>query len=150
MVKLDVVHASNTALVQSQPLVAVFFGGTSGIGSYTVRALARATANGGKGFRAYIVGRNAKAAEEIIAECRGIYSHGEYTFVKANDISLIQDVDRVCAEIIQLEEKEGKDPRIDYLMLSQGGSIFLPRKGMPPGFEWSCGSDNDNRYKRGN
>jgi NAD(P)-dependent dehydrogenase (short-subunit alcohol dehydrogenase family) len=150
MVKLDVVRASNTALVRSQPLVAVFFGGTSGIGSYTIRALARATANGGKGFRAYIVGRNAKAAEEIIAECSGICPQGEFKFVEANDISLIQDVDRVCADIIQLEEKEGQDPRIDYLMLSQGGSIFLPRKGMLPGCGRSCGSYNDNRYKRRN
>jgi hypothetical protein len=130
MVKLNVVHTSNTALVQSQPLVAVFFGGTSGIGHYTLRALATAEANGGKGFRAYIVGRKAKAAEDIISECRGIYPQGQFKFVKADDLSLIQDVDRVCADIIQLEEKEGQDPRIDYLMMSQGGSIFLPRKGM--------------------
>lgn len=64
MVKLNEVRALNTALVQSQPLVAVFFGGTSGIGHYTLRALATASAAGGKGFRAYIVGRKAKAAED--------------------------------------------------------------------------------------
>jgi hypothetical protein len=130
MVKLDVVRTENTTLVQSQPLVAVFFGGTSGIGHYTLRALATAEANGGKGFRAYIVGRKAAAAEDIISECRGICPQGQFKFVKADDLSLIRDVDRICADIIQLEEKEGQDARIDYLMMSQGGSIFLPRKGM--------------------
>ena len=129
MVKLDVVRAENTTLVQSQPLIAVFFGGTSGIGHYSLRALATAEANGGKGFRAYIVGRKASAAEDIISECRGICPQGQFKFVKADDLSLIRDVDRVCADIIQLEEKEGQDGRIDYLMISQGGSIFLPRKG---------------------
>ena len=129
MVGMGVVHASNTALVQNRPLVAVFFGGTSGIGHYTLRALATAEAKGGKGFRAYIVGRNAKAAEEIIEECCGICPQGHIEFVQTDDISLIQAVDRACAEILQLEEKANQDPRIDYMMLSQGGSIFLPRKG---------------------
>ncbi|PYI10310.1 hypothetical protein BO78DRAFT_426891 [Aspergillus sclerotiicarbonarius CBS 121057] len=135
MVGMNVVQASNTALVQSQPLVAVFFGGTSGIGHYTLRALATAEANGGKGFRAYIVGRNTKAAEEIIAECHGICPQGQVKFVQTDDISLIQEVDRVCAEIIQLEEKENQDARIDYMMLSQGGSIFLPRKDTKEGID---------------
>ena len=130
MVKLNVVNASNTALVQCQPLVAVFFGGTSGIGHYTLRALAAVEANGGRGFRAYIVGRKAKAAEDIISECRGICPQGQFKFVKADDLSLIHDVDRVCADIVQLEENESHDPRIDYLMMSQGSVIFLPRKGM--------------------
>jgi len=129
MVNLNVIHDANNALVQGRPLVAVFFGGTSGIGHYTLRALAAAEANGGKGFRAYVVGRKVAAAEKIIAECRTIWSESQITFVQAEDISLIQDVDRVCKHIIELEEKESQDPRIDYLMMSQGGSIFLPRKG---------------------
>lgn len=130
MVRLDTVERSNVALVASQPLTAVFFGGTGGVGHYTLRALASAEFNGGKGLRAYIVGRNAPAAEEIIAECRGIYPRGQFKFIKTEDLSLIHEVDRVCAKIIQIEENEGQDARIDYLMLSQGGSIFLPRKGV--------------------
>ncbi|PYH92071.1 hypothetical protein BO71DRAFT_400854 [Aspergillus ellipticus CBS 707.79] len=135
MVDLEVVRAANATLVQSQPLVAVFFGGTSGIGHYTLRALAAAEASGGKGFRAYIVGRNAKAAEDVIAECRGICPQGQIKFVRTDDISLIQEADRVCAEIIQLEEKESQDPRIDYLMVSHAGSIFLPRKDTKEGLD---------------
>src|ERR1700761_2711202 len=100
MVKLDDVQTYNAALVQSQPLVAVFFGGTSGIGHYTLRQLATAESKGGKGLRAYIVGRNEKTAETIISECSVIYPEGHFIFVKADDISLIKDVDRVCAEII--------------------------------------------------
>lgn len=131
MVELTEVHKENATIVQSQPLVAVFFGGTSGIGHQSLRALAVAEAeHGGKGLRAYIVGRNATAAGEIIAECRELYPQGQYHFLKIEDLSLIKNVDQVCAEIIQLEQKESSDPRIDYLMLSQGGSIFLPRTGM--------------------
>ncbi|KAH8697882.1 hypothetical protein BGW36DRAFT_407813 [Talaromyces proteolyticus] len=136
MVKLDVVHSANAALVQSQPLVAVFFGGTGGIGSYTLRALANAEAkSGGKGVRAYVVGRKPQAAEEILSACRKICPQGQFRFVQADDLSLIQGVDKVCAEIIELEEKEGQDARIDYLMLSQGGAIFLPRKDTKEGID---------------
>jgi len=81
------------------------------------------------------VGRNAKGTEDNISECRGICPQGQFKFVKAEDLSLIKDVDRVCADIIQLEEKEGQDPRIDYLMMCQGGSIFLPRKDTKEGFD---------------
>lgn len=130
MVELTEVHKANSTLVQSQPLVAVFFGGTSGIGHQSLRALAAAEAeHNGKGLRAYIVGRNATAAEEIIAECRGLYPQGQYHFIKIDDLSLIKNVDRVCADIIQQEQKEGSDARIDYLMMSQGGSIWLSRTG---------------------
>ncbi len=131
MVKLDVVRTWNKAVVDSQPLVAVFFGGTGAIGHYTLRALATTSAaNGGsKGCRAYIVGRNTKAAEDIINECHGIYPQGNFKFVKAEDLSLISEIDRLCTEIFRLEEQE-ENPRVDYLMMGQGGSIFLPRKGL--------------------
>lgn len=133
MVELTEVRKVNATLVQSQPLVAVFFGGTSGIGHQSLRALAAAEAeHKGKGLRAYIVGRNATAAGEIIAECRGLYVQGQYHFLKIDDLSLIKNVDRVCGEIIQQEQKGSSDPRIDYLMMSQGGSIWLSRTGMYP------------------
>jgi len=130
MVKLDEVHSANSALVKKQPLVAVFFGGTGGIGSYTLKALAKADAqHEGKGVRAYVVGRKPESAERILSECRSICPNGHFQFVQAGDLSLIQGVDQICAEILELEGSHGEDARIDYLMLSQGGSIFLPRKG---------------------
>lgn len=149
MVKLDVVRSANKALVQSQPLVAVFFGGTGGIGSYALRALATAEAeHGGKGVRAYVVGRKAESAERILSECRDICPQGQFKFVQAGDLSLIQGVDQVCAEILELEEKEGQDARIDYLMLSQGGSIFLPRTGNLLSLPVSTGSGADRTMYR--
>ncbi len=130
MVKLDVARASNATLVQRQPLVAVFFGGTGGIGSFTIRALAAAEAkDGGKGLRAYIVGRNAKSADSIFAECRKICPQGDFKFIKGEDMSLMTEIDRLCAELMKAEDEYGSDGRIDYLMVSQGGMPFLPRKG---------------------
>lgn len=128
MVKLNDVQVANAALIKKQPLVAVFFGGTTGIGHYTLRALASAASKEGKGFRAYIVGRKVKTAEEVIAECCGIYPEGEFKFIQTDDLSLLANVDQACAEITKLENGM-ENPRIDYLMMSTGGSIFLPRTG---------------------
>ncbi len=134
MVKLSLVQSSNAALVTSQPLVAVFVGGTSGIGAHTIRSLAATHGEGGKGLRAYIIGRNAKAAEEIMAECQKTCPKGQFRFIRAADLALMKDVDLVCAELIKTEEKEasttGGTPRIDILVMTQ--AIFKPwdpRKG---------------------
>jgi hypothetical protein len=131
MVKLDVVRSSNTSLVERQPIVAVFFGGTGYIGSLTIRALASAHAKSptSKGLRAYIVGRNAKAGEKFLAECKAICPKGEFVFIQAEDMALMGEVDRLCGEVSRAEERHGADARIDYLMISQGGAIFKPRKG---------------------
>jgi hypothetical protein len=129
MPTLDVVQTLNSALVQSQPLVAVMFG-TGGIPHSTLKELAKVEAASGRGLRVYIVGRNAKVGEDIIAECTEIYSKGQYFFVKAEDLSLLKDVDRVCAEITRREENDGgTEAHIDYLLMGQGGSFFSPRTG---------------------
>lgn len=133
MVRLNVVRAANAALVNSQPLVAVFVGGTSGIGEYTLRALASTHSDKGKGLRVYIVGRKAAAADAIIADCQRVCPAGQFKFVQADDLALLKDVDRVCEEIVKNEEVEGQDgqkPGIDLLFMSQACSIFGKRKGM--------------------
>ena len=134
MVQLDLVRASISSLVKSRPLVAVFVGGTSGIGEFTIQALATTHGVDGKGLRVYIVGRNISAAVKTIAECYGICPGGEFVFVKANDLSLLGDVDRVCSEIIELEDKnkaDGEVARIDILVMSQHyfPLLFEPRNG---------------------
>lgn len=134
MVKLDVVRSSNEALVKAQPLVAVFAGGTSGIGEYSIRALAARHAEQGKGLRVYIVGRASEAAKKIITDCSNLCPNGQFRFVKAEDLALLRDVDRVCAEIIRLEEEtpaHGRPPRVDLLVMTQAIFNFQPRKGMP-------------------
>lgn len=106
MVSLDAVHSCNSTLVKTQPLVAVFVGSTAGIGEYSVRALAAAHADHRKGLRLYIVGRNESAAKAIVSDCSKVCPTGQFRFVRANDLALLNDVDCVCAEIIQAEEAE--------------------------------------------
>lgn len=134
MVQLNLVSSSNTSLVKSKPLVAVFIGATSGIGKNTFKALATTHGEEGKGLRAYIIGRNAKAAEAIISECQKVCPHGDFRFLRANDLALIKDVDIVCADVIKSEEIEAKatggNPKIDILIQSQANfKPFDPRNG---------------------
>ena len=123
MVQLSLVQSGNTRLVASQPVVAAFVGGTSGIGAHTIRTLAIAQGARGPGFRVYIIGRNGKAAEEILSECRKGCPSGQFHFISANDLALLKDVDTTCAELTKIEEKEakatGETPRIDILVMSQ-------------------------------
>lgn len=136
MVKLALVRTANKTLTTTHPLVAVFPGGTSGIGEYAVRALAATHGKDGKGLRLYIAGRNLSAAEKIIADCQTVCPAGQFRFVQAQDLSLLKDVDRVSDEIIKLEEQEAKaagtTPRIDILVMTQGVLDFKPRNGNLP------------------
>lgn len=135
MVNMDTIHALNRDLVQRQPLVAVFAGGSGGIGALSLKALASTVGKlEGKGLRVYIIGRNASAAQEVIAECRELCPAGQYHFIGINDYALIKDVDAACEELVQTETRNAaladERARIDYLMLSHGGPLFLPRQGL--------------------
>ncbi|PVH81641.1 hypothetical protein DL98DRAFT_623718 [Cadophora sp. DSE1049] len=111
MVFLTDVQASNTQISTSLPsgLVAVFVGGTSGIGEITLKKFAKYT----RQPRAYIVGRSQSAAERIIAECRTLNPDGAYIFIKA-DVSLMKNVDKVCDEI------KAKEKVVNLLFMSAG------------------------------
>lgn len=137
MVAIDVVRATNARLVQDHSLVAVIIGGTSGIGEYTARQLTATIAKqSGKGLRLYIVGRNQTAADKIIADCSKDYPQGEFRFMKADDLALVKDVDRVCKEITTAEERASQKPnagpaRIDFLVMTQGFLSFSPHRKSP-------------------
>ena len=142
MVQLEAARAANADLVKSKPLVAVFFGGTAGIGERAVRSLATTHGSAGKGLRVYVVGRSQTAADKIIADCREACPAGQFNFVQATDLSLLKDVDRVCGEITRAEEKfavEKSDgpARIDFLVLTQGMLSLsgrrtqIPLRGIP-------------------
>ncbi len=111
MVSLQTILTSNAQIASTLPpgLVAIFIGGTSGIGEATIKKFAQYTTQP----RAYIIGRSEAAAERIIAACRTINPGGAYEFIKA-DVSLIKIVDEVCEEI-QKREKV-----INVLFLSCG------------------------------
>ncbi|KAI0385145.1 NAD(P)-binding protein [Hypomontagnella monticulosa] len=130
MVKLNVVRTANAALADSapKPFTAVVSGGTAGIGEATVRALAATFAghgapDGSDFLRVHIVGRNEAAARKIIDECTAVCPGGVFLFHKG-DLSLLKEVDRVCADIAQSEKeaagKRGEEPRIDFLVCCQG------------------------------
>jgi NAD(P)-dependent dehydrogenase (short-subunit alcohol dehydrogenase family) len=86
MVALSEITASNERIAStySDGLVAVFFGGTSGVGEYTVMTLAQYAPN----LRVYIVGRSQESADRILEECQKLSRHGKFEFIKA-DVSLM-------------------------------------------------------------
>ncbi len=111
MVVLSDVTKSNEAIASTFPqgLVAVFVGGTSGIGEYTLKALAAHSTNS----RVYLVGRAQDAADRIIKECQELSPSSHFEFIKA-DISLLNVVDEVCDRI------KSKETAINILFQSQG------------------------------
>lgn len=135
MVGLEVARTANKALISTHPLVAVFVGGTSGLGEYALRALAsHASSNdNGKSLRAYIVGRNTAAADTILNDCRKACPHGQFKFIRAENLALLGAVDQCCEQIRASEESEvteGRGPaRVDVLVMSQGDLHFGARRG---------------------
>ncbi|KAI1650906.1 NAD(P)-binding protein [Daldinia loculata] len=129
MVKLDIIRSANAALANSatKPYVAVVAGGTAGIGESAVRALAATFADRGDReenvLRVHIVGRNEEAGRKIVAECSEVCSRGMFRFHKG-DMSLLREVDRVCADITRTEQQEasarGGVAKIDFLVNCQG------------------------------
>jgi hypothetical protein len=135
MIDMDTVHSIDQDLVQRQSLVAVFSGGSGGIGALSLKALASTAGKvDGKDLRAYIIGRSASAAQETIMECQVFCPKGQYHFIKIEDYALINNVDAACEELVKAETQNAalaNEPvRIDYLMLSHGGALFLPKKGL--------------------
>lgn len=93
--------------------VAVFVGGTSGIGQGMAEAFNRHTKGNS---HIVLVGRNRDAAESIISKMKsaaGESSTGSYELVQC-DISLMSNVKRSAATIL------AKHPKINFLVISAG------------------------------
>ncbi|KAF3905742.1 hypothetical protein AA313_de0202400 [Arthrobotrys entomopaga] len=127
MVSYKQILASN-ALINDEtvPRVAVFVGGTSGVGKLTIRALIAT----GASMRIYIVGR--KSAKEItlafIEEQRTINAKAELIWIEG-EVSLLAESQRICLEI------KSKEPRIDLLFMSTGYTPFGPRNETSEGID---------------
>ncbi|KAH8804864.1 putative short-chain dehydrogenases/reductase [Xylogone sp. PMI_703] len=121
MVSLSEVIASNERISSSFPdgLVAVFVGGTSGVGEYTVKAFVKHVSKA----RIYVVGRSQDAADRIIGECKQNNPDCIIEFIKA-DVSLLKTVDDVCRQIRSKEES------INILFESQGTMAFETSEGL--------------------
>ncbi|KAH0040124.1 hypothetical protein KCU78_g1188, partial [Aureobasidium melanogenum] len=126
MVKLTTVTAANVAFIKKQSLTAIFVGATNGIGEFTVHELCKTHGHDGPNLRIIIVGRNEKAAQQIMTECKSLCSSVEFHFVQGGDISLLHSVDEACDEIKSILETT-KTSSIDMLVMTQGKVEFGPR-----------------------
>ncbi|KAF2022229.1 NAD(P)-binding protein [Aaosphaeria arxii CBS 175.79] len=116
MVALDAVRAHNSSLKSLAPgLVAVFVGGTSGIGFSTAREFVRNT----QSPHVYLIGRNQNEATRISEELRTINTTSKIDFIKS-DVSLLKSVDDACKEIKEKEQK------VNLLFMTAG---YLTTKG---------------------
>ncbi|KAJ7150463.1 hypothetical protein C8R43DRAFT_1005905 [Mycena crocata] len=112
MPSLITVRASNSTYAPSYIPVAIFVGGTSGIGRATAEAFARYTKGNA---HIILVGRNAAAAAEIIAAFPrpATSAAWKHEFVPC-DVSLLRNVHATTSELL------ARLPRVNFLVLSAG------------------------------
>jgi NAD(P)-dependent dehydrogenase (short-subunit alcohol dehydrogenase family) len=132
MVALSDVQEANELTFSHRPYVAVFVGATSGIGEYTIAELARQLSrNNHEGSCLYLIGRNATAGDRITKECKTNCPGIEIIWIKAQDLALLADVDRICQGIRHHEKRRcvDREPQIDLLFMTQGKLDFGDRSG---------------------
>ncbi|KAJ6583487.1 NAD(P)-binding protein [Mycena vulgaris] len=111
MPSLSTVRAFNAAFAPSYTPVAIFVGGTSGIGQGMAEAFARHTKGNA---HIVLVGRNRAAAEAILATFPKPTAPGaKHEFVEC-DITLMKNVGRVAGEL------RARIPTINFLVLTPG------------------------------
>ncbi|KAF9254837.1 NAD-P-binding protein [Marasmius fiardii PR-910] len=113
-------RASNASYLRSLPYmpVAVFVGGTSGIGQGMAEAFAAHTQGNA---HIVIVGRNKSAADEIISKFpKPTSSDAKHEFVQC-DATLMHNVEKTTSELLS------RIPKIDYLVMSPGYSTMKDR-----------------------
>jgi NAD(P)-dependent dehydrogenase (short-subunit alcohol dehydrogenase family) len=129
MVKYKDIKASNTLINEATaPRIAVFVGGTSGIGKSTVEALVAT----GTILKIYLVGRKSsqQRTETFIHELHAINPSAEIVWVEG-EVSLLAETKRVC-EIIKSKERH-----VDLLFLTTGYAPFTSRRETSEGLEIS-------------
>ncbi|KAK9247659.1 hypothetical protein V1506DRAFT_504490 [Lipomyces tetrasporus] len=120
MVSYKEIKASNALLNDATaPRVAVFVGGTSGIGKFTIKALVST----GASVRIYLVGRKSseEGARAFIQELHAINPKAEVVRTEG-EVSLLAETKRLC-EVIK-----SKESRVDLLFLTAGYAPFGTRK----------------------
>ncbi|KAJ7154041.1 NAD(P)-binding protein [Mycena filopes] len=111
MPSLSAARSFNAAFAPSYTPVAIFVGGTSGIGQGMAEAFARHTKGNA---HIVLVGRNRAAAESILATFPKPTTPGvSHEFVQC-DISLMKNVRRVAGEL------GARLPRVNFLVLTAG------------------------------
>ncbi|KAL4940627.1 hypothetical protein BDV06DRAFT_230221 [Aspergillus oleicola] len=124
MPSLNQVRQSNNALKASSPgKVAVFVGGTGGVGEEAAKSLARTLERP----TIFLLGRNDASAARIIEEMKLANPGGSYKFFKC-DTSLLKNVDSACKAI------QKQTSMVDLLIMS-AGSVCVPREDTAEGLE---------------
>ncbi|KAK9494976.1 hypothetical protein V1508DRAFT_349696 [Lipomyces doorenjongii] len=127
MVSYKEIKSSNALLNDATtPRVAVFVGGTSGIGKFTIKALVST----GASVRIYLVGRKSSegGARAFIQELHAINPKAEVVWTEG-EVSLLAETKRLC-EVIK-----SKESRVDLLFLTAGYAPFGTRKETAEGLE---------------
>ncbi|KAK3714775.1 hypothetical protein LTR37_007509 [Vermiconidia calcicola] len=109
MDRISTIRDSNAQCKCLDGLVAVFVGGTGGIGESTATEFFMRTTRP----RAYIVGRNEEKGLRLVKFLQELNLEGQAFFIQ-KDISLLREVDELCEELKQRESK------IHCLFLSAG------------------------------
>ncbi|KAJ2905763.1 NAD(P)-binding protein [Zalerion maritima] len=127
MVSYKEIQASNALINDATaPRVAVFVGGTSGIGKLSVSALVAT----GASVRIYLVGR--KSSEErmhaFIQELHAVNPKAEVIWTEG-EVALLAETKRVCEAI------KRKESRVDLLFLTTGYAPFGTRQETAEGLE---------------
>ena len=127
MVSYKEIQASNALINDTTaPRVAVFVGGTSGIGNFTLRALVAT----GTSMRIYLVGRKSSSERmhTFIQELHAINPKAEVIWTEG-EVALLAETKRVCESI------KSKESRIDLLFLTTGYAPFGTRRETAEGLE---------------
>lgn len=127
MVSYKEIKASNAIIHDAAvPYVAVFVGGTSGIGKATVKSLVAT----GITTRIYLVGRKSSKERTIafIEELHNINEKAHVIWVEG-EVSLLAETKRVC-QIIKSKEEE-----VDLLFFTTGYAPFGKRRETTEGIE---------------
>lgn len=120
MVNISLIRQSNNQIDESSvPRVAVFVGGTSGIGKITLADIAGL----GIGFKAYVIGRkeSEQSFKPFLEELHQAKPNANVIWVEGQ-VSLLSEVKRVCDHIKTLESK------VDLLFMTTGYAPFGGRK----------------------
>jgi NAD(P)-dependent dehydrogenase (short-subunit alcohol dehydrogenase family) len=130
MPSIAAVRAANAAYSPSYLPVAIFVGGTSGIGRATAEAFARYT-NGNAHI--ILVGRNAAAAATILASFPkppSASSRWKHEFVEC-DASLLRNVHATVSAFVARPDL----PRVNFLVISAGYFSLAGRDETPEGLD---------------
>jgi NADP-dependent 3-hydroxy acid dehydrogenase YdfG len=122
MVDIKVFRESNAKFKEtnSPGTVALFVGGTSGIGKGTLIQFVKHANTP----TVYVVGRSKSAFSPLLDELQNLNPQSTIIFIES-EISLIRNVDKVCEQI------KAKEKKLDLIFLSPGFLSFEARQGTP-------------------